>query len=103
MDVNDIISRFRFYPAKSDDITNAHVRVNNLLLDVALELNALIPDGREKSLVMTKLQEARFWSNDAIAQHGVRVQPPGYPLKGSSYTLNTLRGESDDGAEGKPR
>jgi hypothetical protein len=100
MDVNDIIARFRFHPAKTDDTANAHVRISNLLLDVALELNALIPDGREKNLVVTKLQEARFWSSDAIAQHGVRVQPPDHPLKGSAYTVNRLRSESGEGAEG---
>lgn len=45
-----------------------HQTVRNKLHRVALELNDLVPDGREKSLTMTKLEEAMFWANAAIAR-----------------------------------
>lgn len=76
MDVDDIVNRFRFHAPKSDDISAAHVRISTACMDLSLELNAMIPDGREKSLVLTHLEEAAFWANAAIARHGIRTLPP---------------------------
>lgn len=33
-------------------------------------LNELLPDGREKALVMTKLEEAAMWAGMAIQKEG---------------------------------
>jgi len=35
-----------------------------------LELNEIIPDGREKSLAITHLEEVMFWSNAGLARSG---------------------------------
>lgn len=37
--------------------------------DLAYVINATCPDGREKSLAMTKLEEAAMWANAAIARN----------------------------------
>jgi hypothetical protein len=36
--------------------------------DLAEDLEAFVPDGREKALVMTHLEEAMFWANAGIAR-----------------------------------
>ena len=41
-------------------------------LELAKEINVLVPEGREKSLALTNLEQAQFWSNAGITrQHPV--------------------------------
>lgn len=37
--------------------------------ELAIVLNAWVPDGREKSLAITKLEEAVMWANAGIARY----------------------------------
>lgn len=63
----DLGHRFNYHkpsPAKADQ----HQRVRDLLLEAAEYLNDYLPEGREKALVITKLEEAMFWANAAIAR-----------------------------------
>jgi hypothetical protein len=39
-------------------------------LDVACTFNVLLPDGREKSAAVAKLEEAMMWGSAAIARNG---------------------------------
>lgn len=41
--------------------------VRNVLKDAATKLNALVPDGPQKTLAFRRLQEAMFYSNAAVA------------------------------------
>lgn len=43
--------------------------VRAYLGQMAQEFDMILPIGREKSLVMTKLEEAMFWANAAIARN----------------------------------
>lgn len=45
-----------------------NVRDHGLLMAVAID--AALPDSREKSLALTKIEEAVFWANRGIAVHG---------------------------------
>jgi len=68
MDVADLENRFKFHPTNTEEKQNAHTSVRTKCLKLALELNAVIPDGREKSLAITHLEEAMFWSNAGLAR-----------------------------------
>ncbi len=41
--------------------------VTRVTLEAAQVLDAMLPDGREKALALTALQECRMWANAAIA------------------------------------
>lgn len=40
--------------------------------DTAYKIKRLAPEGAEKTLALTKLQEVMFWANAGIARSGVR-------------------------------
>lgn len=44
--------------------------IRTLAKELALDINEVVPEGREKSLALTKLEEAVFWANAGIARHG---------------------------------
>jgi len=68
MTKEDLDNRFKFHPAVTEERKTAHETVRELVGDLASELNDYLPEGREKALVITKLEEAMFWSNAAIAR-----------------------------------
>jgi hypothetical protein len=43
--------------------------VRRILLTATEDLVDLMPPGREASLAATKMEEAMFWANAAIARH----------------------------------
>lgn len=64
---DDLQNRFTYHPptpARAQD----HDLVRNSLLSVADMLSTFIPVGREHSLFLTKIEEAMFWANAAIAR-----------------------------------
>jgi hypothetical protein len=64
----DLAWRFEYHPPTTEAEREAHQEVRNQLLELAQDLEALLPDGREKALTITKLEEAMFWANAAIAR-----------------------------------
>lgn len=66
----DIEHRFAFHAAATQEKRDAHTNVRQQCRLLADELNELLPDGREKSLALTKLEEVMFWANAAIARAG---------------------------------
>ena len=67
-EMNDLEKRFTYHNP-SEENKAKHSKVNETLLAVAEVFNELLPDGREKSLALTKLEEAKMWSNASIARH----------------------------------
>ena len=68
MDQTDIDNRFEYH-APDDDKRVVHEEVRAACLRLATQLNDDLPDGREKSLAITKLEEVMFWANAAIARN----------------------------------
>lgn len=64
----DIAHRFAFHAATTDEKRDAHTSVRQHCRRLADVLNESLPDGREKSLAITGLEEVMFWANAAIAR-----------------------------------
>jgi hypothetical protein len=69
MSASDIEHRFAFHPADSVQRQSAHGSVRLEVKQLAHFMDAQLPEGREKSLAITKLEEAMFWANAAIARN----------------------------------
>ncbi len=70
----DIKHRFAFHPATTEEKKLAHGSVREACHELGQKFSADLPDGREKSLALTKLEEAMFWANAAIARN-VGMEP----------------------------
>lgn len=68
MNQSDIDNRFEFHAAPDDEKRNAHSSVREQCRVLATALNDGIPEGREKSLAITHLEEVMFWANAALAR-----------------------------------
>lgn len=68
MDMDDLTNRFRFHRADESKAAK-HTIIRQKCFELACELNNLIPDGREKSLAITNLEDVMFWANAALARY----------------------------------
>lgn len=63
---DELANRFGYHPA-TPDTAPQFAEVRDSCLELAYYLDRKIPDGRDKSLALTALQEVMHWSNSAIA------------------------------------
>ena len=68
MDAEELIHRFAFHPATDEEKRMGHTSVRGACLQLASFLNANLPDGREKALAITHLEEVMFWGSAALAR-----------------------------------
>ncbi|MBF6085208.1 hypothetical protein IU485_27950 [Nocardia cyriacigeorgica] len=69
MSAADINHRFAFHPATTEEKRAEHGSVRAACRDLALKLDADLPEGREKASALRKLEESMFWANAAIARY----------------------------------
>ena len=68
MSPDDIHNRFSYHPPLSEERKLAHERVRDGAERLAMSWAGNLPSGREASLAITKLEEAMFWANAALAR-----------------------------------
>lgn len=68
MKAEDIEHRFAFHAATTEEKRDAHASVRQVCRVLADFLNEKLPEGREKSLAITGLEEVMFWGNAALAR-----------------------------------
>lgn len=70
MDINEIANRFKFHPAKDEETKEKHKTIRDHCGSLAMLINEYVPEGREKALAITKLEEVMMWANAGIARNG---------------------------------
>jgi hypothetical protein len=65
----DLKHRFDYHPPRNQEVVEKHQDVRNHCHTLAQVLLDLIPDSREKSLAITKVEEVMMWANAAIARY----------------------------------
>ena len=67
--MNDQIeNNFKYHPPKGNQ-QDRYVVIRDEAKNLAISIDALCPDSREKALAMTKLEEAVMWANASIARN----------------------------------
>jgi len=65
----DLINRFKFHPATDETTKQAHEKIREECLKLAMILKHYTIRSREQSLAYTHLEECMFWANAAIARN----------------------------------
>jgi len=69
-ELTDMDNRFTYH-APDDRQTEYYQQVRSKALGLARFLVKASPECRERSLAITKLEEAVFWANAAVARNGL--------------------------------
>ena len=67
MEKKDLENRFTYHAPKEGQ-PKKYEAIRSEALTMASGINILCPEGREKSLAITKLEEVVFWANASIAR-----------------------------------
>lgn len=66
---DELKHRFQFHPADDENTQERHQAVRDICLEAAeIIVEETGPSSRAQSLAITKLEEAMFWANAAIAR-----------------------------------
>ena len=68
MTSEEIGTRFTYH-TPSEAGVNRHARLSLAFISLAELVDEIVRDGREKSMVLTKLEEAKFWASAGVARN----------------------------------
>lgn len=69
MDSEQIIHNFTNHPPENDDVAYSLDYLTSEFIIMAQKLNTMLPEGREKSLAFTNLEQCSMWSKAAVARN----------------------------------
>ena len=64
---DEILNRTGYHKA-TETTGPMHTHIRKLYLDLMVELNQFLPDGRAKSVCLTQLEDSEMWANKAVAE-----------------------------------
>lgn len=65
----ELDKRFDYHAPPNEEVKDLHEDIRRDLKRIATFVLEHLPDSRERSTALTKLEEAMFWSNASIARH----------------------------------
>lgn len=65
----DLDKRFDYHRPPNELIASAHALCRESVKAAALVACSIVPPGRERSVMLTKLEEAMLWANAGIARN----------------------------------
>lgn len=68
MTMEEIVNRFTYHASK-DDQPKRYEEIRRIALTLATVVYSSCPESRERSLALTKIEEAVMWANAAIARN----------------------------------
>lgn len=66
--IAELNHRFAYHPPRTRQRVSDHEHVRELCRQAANQMDARLPEGREKSLAITKIEEAMFWAQASLAR-----------------------------------
>jgi hypothetical protein len=69
VDQAEINKRFNYHQPQSDEVIDRLKNIRKYAHNFANLINYSVPQSRELSLALTKLEEAMFWANAGIARN----------------------------------
>ena len=69
MTLEELRKRFTYHPPKDTTQTERYEMIRQQGHEFALLIDSAAPESREKSLAITKIEEAVMWANAAIARN----------------------------------
>lgn len=68
MDHGELENRFTYHAPKGDQPAR-YTLIRNTALEFAKMIDEYVPDSREKTIALTKLEEVSMWANAGIARN----------------------------------